>query len=133
VIEGDLAKLKIGSDSELVQRLKRSLAYSHRLWQFYAACWDIYGSQVFALRSLAAAVPLGLTEADMRVLFEEHAIRLISNPATSNLHPDFLRWLAFLLDWQLILLKDGRYVITERGRQLLQFAASIGVSEQKAF
>ena len=117
---------------ELSARLKRALAVANRAVQFYIVLREIFGTQLYALRSLAAS-PYGLTDADLRVVYDEHELRLSSNPSTASLEPTFLRWLAYLTEMHLITLEQGRWVITDPGRQFLTFANQMGVSEQKPF
>lgn len=92
--------------------------------------YQIFGSQLGVLRTLAASGPL--PEAALNGLHQEHVTRAT---AASQTPFSFPAWMAFLLQRGLVVQdQEGRYVITDAGRSLLQSAvAAGGVPEARPF
>ena len=89
----------------------------------------IFGTQLAALRALAASGPL--PEAALNGLYQEHVRRAT---AASSPPLSFLAWVGFLVDRGLAVMDEqGRYVATPTGVALLQFANNAGLSEAKPF
>jgi hypothetical protein len=90
---------------------------------------QMFGTQLAALRALVASGPL--PEAALKVFFQEHVRRAI---AASQTPLPFLQWVGFLVDRGLAVVDDqGRFVVTDTGRALLQFANNAGMTEAKQF
>jgi len=129
-IDQEIAQLPTMDPRPLNKRLKRALAYSNRSALFEHVARLIYGTQISVLKHLSTSTT-GATEADLRPIFEEHK-RRISIQDAKDFKPDFLTWVGFLQTNGLIGFEEGKYVITERGRQFLKSATENAVTELRA-
>jgi hypothetical protein len=116
--------------ADLEARLIRALALSSRHCDFEMIARTIFGTQLAAIKELDKSGPLSATA--FQDLHSEHETRVLSESQGKPLSS--LVWLGFLRDNKLArLTNDGKYELTNTGRLFLQFAGSIGLTEQRVF
>ncbi|MBI1383393.1 MAG: hypothetical protein GC150_00580 [Rhizobiales bacterium] len=126
-----IQRKNLSNAPDLKDRLIRELAWSNRYNDFSNIGRQIFGTQVAALREIAASAALP-AEALQR-LHAEHEVRVFADGREAN-PLDFLSWVAFLRDQRLIAMDEqGRYAITPIGRTFVQFAAANSVTEARLY
>lgn len=129
-VEEAVRATNIANKDDLIAQLKSALAMTRRAVDFNIAARLIFGTQIAVLRNLTASAD-GLTLEDLRPIYNEHVTRLTA--VKDDRAPDILQWIAFLVGQRLVLLREGRYRITEAGKVFLNFITSIGFDEAKSF
>lgn len=111
------------SDTELLARLKSSLAANIRNANFERISRIILGTQISALRHLSTSGGLGVNE--LEKIYSSHVERATENKI------DFVAWIGFLQGNELMKFEELKYVITDIGRLYLDFAQANGINEAR--
>jgi hypothetical protein len=129
-VERELHKdLERYPESERLGVTVRVLAEARIATSFERIYRLIFGSQIFALRTLNAH-PNGI-EIDSARAFYEQKVKAA--------HPDELKdftfdaWIGFLIHQNLVAVKNNIHLITNNGRDFLQYIVIQGLPEDKAF
>ena len=130
-IEGIIRNNDLVDAPDLNERLIRELAWTVRYRELSDTGRLIFGTQVAALKEIAASG--ALSAASLEKLHSEHEIR-VKDAGIETAPFDFLTWIAFLRDRGLIVRDDqGRYTVTSIGSAFIQFAAANHVTEARDF
>lgn len=111
------------SDTELLARLKSSLAANIRNANFERISRIILGTQISALRHLSTSGGLGVNE--LEKIYSSHVERATENKI------DFVAWIGFLQGNELMKFEELKYVITDIGRLYIDFAQANGINEAR--
>gem|GEM_PF-3482365 len=88
---------------------------------------SIYGSQIIAMKRLAASAMLG----------RQHLEPIFNDAFRTYPHiyegASFTQWIAFLLNWKLVTQIGDFYMIAEQGKDFLAWMARNGIPEQKLY
>lgn len=91
-------------------------------FQFYSL---VYGSQLSLLKIANAAGATGVADDTARGVYQAAVAR---DPQFYAMYP-YESWRTFLTETGMVQLQDGRLVITPRGRSLLQWLVTFGLSD----
>lgn len=113
-------------DTDLMNILIRDLANSRQRVAFETISRQIFGTQISLLRHLLSGDEN--TRENLTDIFNEHKKR------TEEFgHSSFDVWIGYMLQFDLVAMKAGKYQITEMGKLYLTFADQIGVNENRLF